>query len=127
MRSAEKQTLFVTFYVKIPGKYFSTQKLYGRDQPIKDEMMKHALRKKELCESVMNVMDKVIPGRFRLRGMFLSEMYGILLFLAKRAYESQEIDRKEFITRLENAKVVLRESIEVKARKKISFTSSAEL
>lgn len=101
--------------------------MYGRDQPIKDEMMKHALRKKELCESVMNVMDKVIPGRFRLRGMFLSEMYGILLFLAKRAYESQEIDRKEFITRLENAKVVLRESIEVKARKKISFTSSAEL
>lgn len=75
--------------------------------------MKHALRKKELCESVMNVMDKVIPGRFRLRGMFLSEMYGILFFLAKRAYESGDIDREEFITRLEIAKNVLEESIEV--------------
>ena len=77
-------------------------------------MMKHALRKKELCESVMNVMDKIIPGRFRLRGMFLSEMYGILLFLAKRAYENGDIDREEFITRLEGAKEVLEESIEVR-------------
>jgi len=58
-------------------------------------------------------MDKVIPGRFRLRGMFLSEMYGILLFLGKKAYESGDIEREEFITRLQLARLVLEESIEV--------------
>ena len=42
--------------------------LYGRDQPSKEDMLSHALRKKELCESVISVMDRVIPGRFRMRG-----------------------------------------------------------
>ena len=88
-------------------------KLYGRDQPNKEEMMKHALRKKELCESVIDVMNKIIPGRFRLRGMFLSEMYGIHLYLAKKAYESGDIDRKTYIERLEIASLIWQESIEV--------------
>ena len=87
--------------------------MYGRDQPNKEDMMKHALRKKELCESVMNVMDKIIPGRFRLRGMFLSEMYGILFFLARTAHDKGEIDSEECLNRLEIAKKVLEESITV--------------
>ena len=77
-------------------------------------MIKHALRKKELCESVIEVLDKVIPGRFRMRGMFLSEMYGILFFLAKRAYENGDIDQRNFLKRLEDAKDVLEESMEVR-------------
>ena len=77
-------------------------------------MIKHALRKKELCESVIEVLDKVIPGRFRMRGMFLSEMYGILFFLAKRAYENGDIDQRNFLNNLENAKAVLEESMEVR-------------
>ena len=88
--------------------------LYGRDQPSKTEMISHALRKKELCESVIEVLDKVIPGRFRMRGMFLSEMYGILFFLAKRAYENGDIDQRNFLNKLENAKAVLEESMEVR-------------
>ena len=87
--------------------------LYGRDQPSKEEMMAHALRKKELCESVIDVMDKIIPGRFRLRGMFLSEIYGILFFLAKRAYDLGDIDRPQYLQRLQKAKEILKESIEV--------------
>ena len=77
-------------------------------------MIKHALRKKELCESVIEVLDKVIPGRFRMRGMFLSEMYGILFFLAKRAYENGDIDQRNFLKKLEDAKDVLEESMEVR-------------
>lgn len=87
--------------------------LYGRDQPSKAEMMAHALRKKELCQSVIDVMDKIIPGRFRLRGMFLSEIYGILFFLAKRAYDLGDIDRPQYLQRLQKAKEILKESIEV--------------
>ena len=75
-------------------------------------MIKHALRKKELCESVIEVLDKVIPGRFRMRGMFLSEMYGILFFLAKRAYQNGEINQRNFLNKLEDAKDVLEESME---------------
>lgn len=77
-------------------------------------MIKHALRKKELCESVIEVLDKVIPGRFRMRGMFLSEMYGILFFLAKRAYQNGEINQRNFLNKLEDAKDVLEESMEVR-------------
>ena len=76
-------------------------------------MMQHALRKKELCESVMSVMDKITPGRFRMRGMFLSEMYGILYFLAKKAHENNEITTDECIERLEIARKYLEESITV--------------
>ena len=76
-------------------------------------MLKHAERKKELCESVINVMNKIIPGKFRMRGMFLSEMYGIHLYLAKRSYQSQEIDVHEYLTRLKVAKNILEESLEV--------------
>ena len=71
-------------------------------------------RKKELCESVIEVLDKVIPGRFRMRGMFLSEMYGILFFLAKRAYQNGEINQRNFLNKLEDAKDVLEESMEVR-------------
>ena len=77
-------------------------------------MISHALRKKELCESVIEVLDKVIPGRFRMRGMFLSEMYGILFFLAKRAYQNGDIDQRNFLNKLEEAKTVLDESMEVR-------------
>ena len=77
-------------------------------------MIKHALRKKELCESVIEVLDKVIPGRFRMRGMFLSEMYGILFFLAKRAYQNGEINQRNFLNKLEDDKDVLEESMEVR-------------
>ena len=46
--------------------------------------------------------------------MFLSEMYGILFFLAKKAFENGDIDRRQFLNRLENAKLVLEESMEVR-------------
>ena len=100
---------------------FFIYQLYGRDQPNKEDMMKHALRKKELCESVMSVMDKIIPGRFRLRGMFLSEMYGILFYLAKSAWDNREIDRDECLNRLDIAKKVLEESITVNFFYKFGF------
>ena len=41
-------------------------------------------------------------------------MYGILFFLAKKAFENGDIDRRQFLNRLENAKLVLEESMEVR-------------
>merc|ERR1719266_2668718 len=110
--NAYKKMLHPNHHIMVDLKFTLVQ-LYGRDQPSKEEMMSHALRKKELCESVINVMDKIIPGRFRLRGMFLSEMYGILFFLAKRAYENGDIDQRIFLKKLEDAKDVLEESMEI--------------
>ena len=75
--------------------------------------MAQALRKKDLCESVISVMDRITPGRFRLRGMFLSELYGINLFLSKKSFDAGEMNRKEFIEKLDFARDILDEATEV--------------
>ncbi len=76
-------------------------------------MMAEALRKKDLCESVISIMDKITPGRFRLRGMFLSELYGIILFLSKKSYDAGDLTQQEFIEKLEYARDILDEATEV--------------
>ena len=46
-----------------------------------------------------------------MRGMFWSEMYGIILYLARRDYESNIINDRDFLKKLKYAGDLLDESI----------------
>ena len=62
-------------------------------------MVLEAKRKLALCEKVLNVISILIPGKVRMRGMFLSEMYGIVVYLAKIAFDDAEIGVEEYMIR----------------------------
>ncbi len=56
-------------------------------------------------------MGKVAPGRFRLRGMFLFELYVVSLFLLKK--EGADMSVEERLKELEGMRDQLEESVEI--------------
>ena len=93
---------------------FTLVQLYGREKSdSQEEMVREAKRKLHLCEKVLGVIGKIMPGYFRMRGMFLSEMYGIILYLARRDFEAEVIDDREFLRQLKSAGALLDESIKI--------------
>ena len=59
-------------------------------------------------------MDKVTPGKFRLRGMFLFELYVVSLFLLKKESESSSSSSaSERLPRLEALRTQLSEAEEI--------------
>ena len=70
---------------------------YEHDRAIK--MVVEGRRKLALCEKVLGVISLLTPGQVRMRGMFLSEMYGIIVFLGKRAFDEGEIGVDQFMHR----------------------------
>ena len=65
----------------------------------KAEMIVEANRKLDLCNKVLNILGILTPGKVRMRGMFLSEMYGIIVFLGRYAFKNGEIGADEYLTR----------------------------
>ena len=63
------------------------------------KMVSEAKRKLALCEKVLTVIHLLTPGQVRMRGMFLSEMYGIVVYLAKHAFDNAEIGVEEFMSK----------------------------
>lgn len=62
-------------------------------------MVLEAQRKLTLCEKVLDIIGILTPGKVRMRGMFLSEMYGIIVFIAKNAYGDAKIGTDEYLRR----------------------------
>merc|ERR1712150_6977 len=56
-----------------------------------------------------------IPGRTRMRGMFLFEMQGTIAYLAKHSFDIGEIGKDEYLKRLRTASIFLEEAIEILA------------
>ena len=63
------------------------------------EWISEAHRKLALCNKVLDVIGVLTPGKVRMRGMFLSEMYGIVIFLGKHAFNAGEINSDEYLRR----------------------------
>ena len=63
------------------------------------EWILEAHRKLALCNKVLDVIGVLTPGKVRMRGMFLSEMYGIVTFLGRHAFNAGEITSDEYLTR----------------------------
>lgn len=93
---------------------FTLVNLYGRERLEDDQLLIEARRKRQLCTEVIDVMDLVIPGRFRLRGMFLFELYVVSLYLLKRKENEGKFgSEEEARLKMEELKEVIEESIEI--------------
>ena len=62
-------------------------------------MMSEAHRKLALCKKVLDIIGVLTPGKVRMRGMFLSETYGIITYLARHAFNAGEITSDEYLSR----------------------------
>merc|ERR1711879_93681 len=65
---------------------YTLAKMYGRvggyePDSLSDDQFR---RKKQLCEDVLAVLNKIIPGRMRKRGMIMYELHLHLVMLANR-------------------------------------------
>lgn len=69
-----------------------------------------AKQKLELVENIIDIMNRVIPGMFRMRGMFLVELYTTKLFLLRTQLESKEISKSVFVRRLAGFRETLMEA-----------------
>lgn len=63
------------------------------------QSVSEAERKLNLCRKVLAVIGILTPGKVRMRGMFLSEMYGIIVYLAKYSFGKGKIGIDEYLER----------------------------
>ena len=82
--------------------YFNMVPLIGQNTTgsANENLIAEAEYKQDLVEKVLGVMDKVLPGLFRMRGMFLVEKYSVNLFLLRSKMETKEISKSTFVRRL---------------------------
>ena len=73
-------------------------------------LVTEAEKKLELVKNILDLMEKVIPGMFRMRGMFLAEFYTTNLFLLRSKLESKEISKSVFVRRLAGYRETLLEA-----------------
>ena len=59
---------------------------------------------------MLGVMDRVLPGLFRMRGMFLVERYSTQLFLLRSKLESKEISKSTFVRKIAGFRSTLEEA-----------------
>ena len=93
---------YIYIYYKLLSGHSSINALYllcSMDNNTVHIMVLEAKRKLALCEKVLNVISILTPGQVRMRGMFLSEMYGIVVYLGKRAFDDAEIGVEEYMLR----------------------------
>ena len=94
---------------------FSLVQLYGRAR-LADEaaMIREGKRKRQLCNEVLDLMAEITPGKFRLRGMFLCELYVVSMYLLRQEASS---GRKKMSAispdKLKQLRPLLTESIEI--------------
>ncbi len=93
---------------------FSLAQLYGRARASDVRLIHEGRRKQMICIEILEVMSRVCPGMFRLRGMFLFELYVVSLFLLKKdAEEGEGSDLRLRLARLEGLRRDLVEAVEI--------------
>lgn len=85
--------------------------LYGRVEgyeleELPDNLLEH---KMELCQSVLNILNVIYPGKTRTRAMLLYDLHAPIVLSAKIAYATGLIQDDEFKKRLQEAVVLLEE------------------
>lgn len=88
--------------------YYNLVPLLGRTPG--PALLQEAEYKLELVDTVLGVMDRVLPGLFRMRGMFLVERYSTQLFLLRSKLESKEISKSTFVRKIAGFRSTLEEA-----------------
>ncbi|KAJ6640841.1 SET domain-containing protein SmydA-8, isoform A [Pseudolycoriella hygida] len=86
--------------------------LYGRVEgyelcDLTDKLLEH---KVAMCESVLNVLNVLYPGKTRTRAMLLYDLHAPIVLLAKISYATGKIKDGEFKKKLKHAYDLLQES-----------------
>ena len=89
--------------------YYNMVPLFGHSGG-NENLIEEAESKLEMVEKCLSIMDKVIPGLFRMRGMFLVEKYTVNLFLLRSKLESKEISKSTFVRKVAGLRKVLEEA-----------------
>ena len=76
-------------HVLVLDKVYNLAKMYGRMEgyeadDLTDEQLKS---KRALCERVLKVLDKIMPGRMRKRAMMMYELHMPLVMLSNRCLQ----------------------------------------
>ena len=106
-------------HVLILDKKYHLAKMYGRMSGFQADSMTEEQfnRKLALCKDVLSVLDKIMPGRTRKRGMMLYEMHLPLVMLANRALQkgpnSPGVDPKRIKQDLKSGLFSLRMGLEI--------------
>ncbi len=66
-----------------------------------------------MCRQVLEVLDVVMPGKTRSRGMILYELHAPLLFLAKNQWATGVIDAAALRTKMTESAGILEDSIDI--------------
>ena len=75
--------------------------------------MEQLERKVAICRHLLNVVDVIEPGLTRLRGVTLYEMHAPMLLLARRTFETGQINSAECKEKIETVRVILSEASEI--------------
>ncbi|XP_059083864.1 SET domain-containing protein SmydA-8-like [Tigriopus californicus] len=105
-------------HVILTDRKYVLAKMYGRmtgyeAHQLTDEQFK---RKRDLCREVLQVLDQIMPGRTRKRGMMMYELHLPLVMLANRALErgpNPGTDPKEIKKNLKDGLSYLRKGLEI--------------
>ena len=84
-------------HVLLIDKKYNLAKMYGRMEGYEvDQMSDDQLkRKRQLCEEVLKVLDQIMPGRSRKRGMMKYELHLPLVMLTNRYTYPSSVKKRE--------------------------------
>jgi len=87
---------------------FNLIPLFGRNKSCNMEEVGE--RKERLCELLLETMNLVIPGMFRIKGMILAELYSTRLFMYRQSLEAGKTSKPAFVRQLCKQRSLLAEA-----------------
>ena len=92
---------------------FNLVPLYGIRGDDTRDLVAEAARKGELCDGILSIMDRIIPGGFRMRGMLLVEHHISKLFLLRNSLDCNKITKPQYTKKVASLRAPLAEAVTI--------------
>jgi hypothetical protein len=92
-----------------------------------EKMVTEAERKEKICDTLLETMQLVIPGQFRMRGMLLVERHTTKLFLLRAALDGGRSSKSQFIRRMASLRSPLVEALGILGREPAGSLEASRL